>query len=513
MKTSSDNSHGRLRKFLFAVISVVIFFVVAEGAARLGESYFAPETVTLPDQPGWQTTFFRSLFDWHEPDPTLLWRFKPNLDNRLIKTNSCGLIADELERPKPDGTYRIMIVGDSSPVGLGLKSRTETFADVLKRRLVAAFPATRLEIINAAVSGYSSEQIVRYMDADGWSWEPDVLVVYCGNNDASVSGAFSDRELIGHQHLTSLRRLLAHTALYRLMRCFLASQPNQRDEGGEAPLQVRVSPEEYGENIATLAACAGDRDCPLVLLQPPVPLLWPAGLQFRVFRHVADSAGELLLPDRMTQILGRGIKYCLAPQRLIHDSARIDVFTLGVYQSAFVDSLPPNEAVDFWQRRATEDGADPVPMNNYGVSCWASGQFDRADSIFHLARERCATVHADDPAPRRIVAAAPLLYNTGINLLDRDGIPAAATIDSTMSAWPFLDSALQADYFSLRIKRSYTDQLTRFYDADGIAVVNLADLFRSHGGERLFVDHCHPTAEGHRLVAETLFTLIASYVK
>jgi len=276
---------------------------------------------------------------------------------------------------------------------------------------------------------------------------------------------------------------------------------------------VRVGPDEYGENIATLAACAADHACPLVLLQPPVPLLWPAGLQFRVFRHIADSTGELLLPDRMAQILGREIKYCLDPQRLIHDGAEVDVFTLGVYRSAFVDSLPPIEAVKFWQRRAAGDMTDPVLMNNYGVSCWASGEYRRADSIFHLARELYATVHADDPATQRIAAAAPLLYNTGINRLDRDGTPATATIDSTMSAWPFLDSALQADFFSLRIKRSYTDQLARFYNVDGVTVVDLADLFRSHGGERLFVDHCHPTAEGHRLIAETLFTVIASHIK
>ena len=41
-----------------------------------------------------------------------------------------------------------------------------------------------------------------------------------------------------------------------------------------------------------------------------------------------------------------------------------------------------------------------------------------------------------------------------------------------------------------------------------VYVVDLPKVFKENGGERLFIDHCHPTAEGHRLIAEALYELI-----
>ena len=51
-----------------------------------------------------------------------------------------------------------------------------------------------------------SEQIwvARFLATRGWRLEPDLVVVYCGNNDASISGAVSDATLMGRQRTKGL---------------------------------------------------------------------------------------------------------------------------------------------------------------------------------------------------------------------------------------------------------------------------------------------------------------------
>ena len=75
-----------------------------------------------------------------------------------------------------------------------------------------------------------------------------------------------------------------------------------------------------------------------------------------------------------------------------------------------------------------------------------------------------------------------------------------------------LDSALQADYFSLRIKRVYQEAIDSVGRLDNVTVIDLPTIFEENGGDCLFVDHCHPTLEGHRLIAQALFNAIRKMV-
>ena len=57
-------------------------------------------------------------------------------------------------------------------------------------------------------------------------------------------------------------------------------------------------------------------------------------------------------------------------------------------------------------------------------------------------------------------------------------------------------------------KEQEIDQVVERSISGNISILDLAEVFRSKGGERLFVDHCHPTAEGHKLIAMELFKVI-----
>ena len=142
------------KKMLFSIVAFLLFLALLEMSARIFESSLIESAVDIKKERGWQTEFFSSSFDWHQSDPDLLWRFKPHLANKLIQTNSDGILGGEIPKKKRAETIRILILGDSSPVGLGLKTRDHAFDAVLEYLLKNQYMGKRnFEISNGAVSG------------------------------------------------------------------------------------------------------------------------------------------------------------------------------------------------------------------------------------------------------------------------------------------------------------------------------------------------------------------------
>ena len=497
-----------LKQIFFALVVILAILLLLEGGSRLIESalFSAPEADTM--RPGWQAEFFGSLFDWHEPDPELLWRFRAGLKNPLITTNSDHLLGPEISAGKPENGYRVLILGDSSPAGLGLKSRRQTFGEIFRFLLDGDYKSHRqVEVVNAAVSGYSSEQIRCFLENRGWKYDPDLIVLYCGNNDASISGEFSDHDLLAGQKLKSLRSFFSHLALYRVMRAVIKPQP-ESGGGDLARLKVRVSPEEYGANLGAIVKQAQEHDCPLVILKPPVPYLWPAGLQFKPFLHFTGGDGEVLLPEAMAAFLGKEIVYCIDTLRLRELYGEADIFTREVYSAGMSDAISTDSAVSRYLSKSVSEPDNPIWLNDLGVAWWKMGKFHEADSVLQIAIELFHRQAGENMSPAFASCASPILYNLGITRLCEESASGVLEIDTGSAAFALLDSALQSDYFSLRIKRRYWNELDKFRVARGVMVIDLPEIFSKRGGETLFIDHCHPTAEGHLLIAETVYDSI-----
>jgi len=495
---------GRImkRKLIFSIITFVIIFVFLELTARLLETSLLSTAKATCHESGWQEKFFASLFDWHEPDQDLLWRFKAGLNNPLIKTNSDHLIGDEIKGRKGERIFRILLLGDSSPVGIGLKSYMLTFPEILKYLLgIECESLRKVEVINAAVSGYSSEQITRFLELKGWSYKPDLVILYCGNNDASISGPYTDQELLESQRLKAVRNYLSHLAIYRLLRGILVKQISS---SSDRFLKIRVGLNRFGENLRSIADSCSKHNCWLIILKPPAPYLWPAGLQFKVFTHITGENGQALIPNAMTKLLGREIKYCLSDDLFNRLYGWGDKFTRTVYQSAYMDSLSPIQSIEYYTQLLKQDTNNPVLLNNLGVSFWENRQYLMADECLRKARKIFVKQQSAEPNPVVTAAGSPFLYNIGINCLFLNGANMSALEDTNSVVFKYLDSALQADYFSLRIKRSYWKKIDELKDLPNVVVIDLPHIFRMNGGDNLFIDHCHPTAEGHLLIAHEL---------
>jgi lysophospholipase L1-like esterase len=114
---------------------------------------------------------------------------------------------------KPAGTFRIVVLGESSVQGLGLQPG-QTLPDQLGAALAGR--GTPIEVINAGVAGYNSLQI-RRMLPELWRLSPDLFVLYAGHNDFTYY-AVVEAALAARPALLRVRALGDQVGLVRLGR-------------------------------------------------------------------------------------------------------------------------------------------------------------------------------------------------------------------------------------------------------------------------------------------------------
>ena len=138
--------------------------------------------VLEPDSPSWNELF--------PVDPLLGHGLGRNVvavvRDSVYVTNAQGFVSigDAVftyERPKPDGVFRVIMIGGSTVLGQGAPTPAENLPARLRDRLVRRYPT--LEMINAGVGGYTSGQELLRFGAELLPYSPDLLIVYDGWND------------------------------------------------------------------------------------------------------------------------------------------------------------------------------------------------------------------------------------------------------------------------------------------------------------------------------------------
>ncbi len=97
-----------------------------------------------------------------------------------IEINSLGLRGPEIG-PKPEGGYRILVLGDSLVAAFEVE-QAETVVAQTERRLRKRYRVP-IEVINAGVRGYGTDQSYLYFRERGWQLEPDLVVFSHSRND------------------------------------------------------------------------------------------------------------------------------------------------------------------------------------------------------------------------------------------------------------------------------------------------------------------------------------------
>ena len=116
------------------------------------------------------------------------WHHEPNSTDLFVKLdfaqeihiNSHGLREREIPYEKPAGVLRILMVGDSYTAGFEV-AEEERFSRVVEDLL--ARRGDRVQVINAGVRGWGTDQILLFLQDEGLRYAPDLVVYVWNAND------------------------------------------------------------------------------------------------------------------------------------------------------------------------------------------------------------------------------------------------------------------------------------------------------------------------------------------
>lgn len=178
---------SRLQRLVRFAVDVCILLLLLEGGARavLSSDTLFKRIASPLDEPSWRLGWlrrhrgaeepYRFSFDRHHP--VRGWTLAANLDSveafrgKRLSSNSRGLRGRrEFAVPKPEGVYRIALLGDSFTFGEGVGDG-ETFAHQLGLLLPG------VEVLNFGVHGYGHDQMLLTLREALPLYRPDVVLV------------------------------------------------------------------------------------------------------------------------------------------------------------------------------------------------------------------------------------------------------------------------------------------------------------------------------------------------
>jgi tetratricopeptide (TPR) repeat protein len=317
----------------------------------------------------------------------------------------------------------------------------------------------------------------------GEELQPDMVLTYFGNNDPSMNGFLSDRELYElSSSYGGLKRLLSKSYIYRVLKLLILRWRSGGSGGGE--LKERVSAEEFADNLNAIRSWCREHACDLVICTIPTPDLWPPGIQFKVFAQGRDEQGRLVMSQQMRREIGGNWALCLDTLLL---PGKQDYWTSRVYAAAFADTGDLVITERFYMNELGADPDNAKYLNNLAVVHWRQGR--SAEDLLLAALEQ------DSLNP-------VILYNLGI----------VNYRDDSLAAETFLDRAKSLDNYSLRIKPPYNEALRSMGTQEGVWLADLLPTFEPLPENSFFVDHCHPTFAGHKLIADKLFSIVGPLI-
>jgi len=191
-----------LKKIALAVTTLVIFGTVWEIILRLNG--------------------YGNL-EIYDPDPALYWKLKPNqrcytkVDHKPVRINSLSTRGPEFLPDKPNGTFRILSLGDSRTFGWGL-AESETYSSQLQQLLQQKIGAAKkVEVINAGVNAWSFPQMLVYFRDTTLRYQPDAVILAEANLWTQFSEKSSPEFVRKFMWRVRLKNLLRRSAIYHYL--------------------------------------------------------------------------------------------------------------------------------------------------------------------------------------------------------------------------------------------------------------------------------------------------------
>jgi lysophospholipase L1-like esterase len=232
------------------------------------------------------------------PHPNVIYELRPGIDGmfrgQTLRTNSLGLRgAREYAREKPEGTFRIVALGDSNLFGWGV-GEGELYLQILERRLnERAEGGRRFEALNFGVPGYNGVMEVAAYEHRAAQLDPDLVIIHFIGNDFGLPHFLQAPEAARSPARSYLRELLqarfgskqdeVDPGLLPHDRSQLAPELRREARGRHAHM---VGKEAYLKAMARLGELTRARGIPVLVLS-----LGGSGERGNLARQAAEENG------------------------------------------------------------------------------------------------------------------------------------------------------------------------------------------------------------------------------
>ena len=209
---SKPKRMGRRRKIVLACVVCVGFFAALEGILWLA----GVDTVIEREDPF--RGFSRLVRVFQRDGQT--YRTRP--DEQFKTFNNQAFAAD-----KPGNGVRLFCLGGSSSYGYPWNAQA-AFTAVLGDVLDAAHPDRRFEAINVSGISYAMYRL-RIVAEELIEYEPDVFIIYSGNNEFVERSFYDELKSRGEQR-NRVDHVLSHTRVYSSVRSLFVQSQKQSEQ-------------------------------------------------------------------------------------------------------------------------------------------------------------------------------------------------------------------------------------------------------------------------------------------
>lgn len=253
-------------------IAVVAIVLELGASIILGTNSQEPEApIKAHDLSSLDKTFEFDVYTW--------WKLQPNLDNYHVVGHCWGRVVDFRFSTDSEGVRvdpgapeaperRILALGDSVTFGLGV-SDAETWPARLRARLAEMTGANRFRVINYGTPGYSAFQGLRQLDKRGLALKPDLVVACFGQNDFDTWNTTTDLQRAMNETSAVAPKESGQSDLFVLARMAIAGARGLLSTPSDAPLQPRLTREEFRDTLEQIRLLCVEQGIPLILLRWP----------------------------------------------------------------------------------------------------------------------------------------------------------------------------------------------------------------------------------------------------
>lgn len=244
------------KTILFSSIIVVMLLGCLELGLRTWANYFRLAYLTYDEKLG---------------RPILVPNARIDNGNEKIAINSRGFVGPEFEKKKSEAVYRIITLGDSCTFAGGWYETT--YSGMLANKLREERPNSNYEVINAGISGYTSQFALSRLKNELLDYDPDMVTIYIGWNDLMKTNPAQPQSSVAMGNvwrtLNESYLLKAYSkVLFFYLRPMLFKPMLEADPEGQKAFDSFV-PEMFKANLDEMVALLQQRQIKTILVTRP----------------------------------------------------------------------------------------------------------------------------------------------------------------------------------------------------------------------------------------------------